>query len=61
MKIPDLKEELKKRGQPLLGNKGALVERLRSALAKKIPAGNGKKPKPKKSYISRSVGINPHV
>ena len=47
MKIPELKEELKKRGQPLLGNKVALVERLLIALAKKIPVGNGKNPKPK--------------
>ena len=49
MKIPELKEELKNRGQPILGNKGALMERLISALSKKIPAGNGNKPKPKKS------------
>ena len=56
MNIPELKEELKKRGQPLLGNKGALVECLLSALAKKIPAGNGNKPKPQKSDKSKSVG-----
>ena len=56
MKIPKLKEELKKRGQPLLGNKGALVERILSASAKKIPVGNGKKPNPKKSDKSKSGG-----
>ena len=42
MNIPEMKEELKKKGQPLLGNKGVLVERLLSALANKIPTGNGK-------------------
>ena len=56
MKIPELKEELKNRGQPLLGNKGALVERLLSALAKKIPVGNKKKPKPNNSDKSKSGG-----
>ena len=56
MKITDLKEELKKRGQPLLGNKGALVECLLSALAKKIPVRNRNKPKPKKSDKIKSGG-----
>ena len=56
MKIPELKEELKKRGQPLLGNKGDLVERLLSALANKIPFGNGKNPKPKNSDKRKSGG-----
>ena len=56
MNIPELKEELKKRVQPLLGNNGALVERLLSALAKKFPVGNGKKPKPKKSDKSKRWG-----
>ena len=56
MKIPELKEESKKRGQPLLGNKGDLVERLISSLAKKIPVGNGKKPKPKNSDKNKSGG-----
>ena len=56
MKIPDLKEESKKRGQPLLGNKGDLVELLLSALAKKIPISNGNNPKPKKSDKSKSEG-----
>ena len=56
MKIPELKEELKKRGQPLLGKHGALVERLLSSLSKKIPVGNGKNPNPKKSDKSNSGG-----
>ena len=56
MKTPEMKEELKKRGQPLLGNKGALVERLLSASAKKIPVGNGKKHKTKKSDKIKSGG-----
>ena len=56
MKIPELKEELKKRGQLLLGNKGALVERLLSSLAKNIPVSNGKKPNPKKSDKSMGGG-----
>ena len=56
MKIPELKEGLKKIRQPLLGNKGVLVERLLSSLAKKIPVGNGKKPKPKKSDKNKSGG-----
>ena len=43
-------------GQPLLGNKGALVERLLGALSKKIPFGNGKKPRPKKGDKSKSGG-----
>ena len=56
MKITDLKEELKKRGQPLLGNKVALVERLHSALANIISVSNGNNPKPKKSDKSKSGG-----
>ena len=56
MKIPELKEELKNRGQPLLGNKGVLVERLLSTLSNKIPVGNGKNPKPKKSDRNNSGG-----
>ena len=56
MKIPELREELKKRGQTLLGNKGVLVELLLSALGKKIPVGNGKNPKPKKIDKSKSGG-----
>ena len=56
MNIPELKEELKNRGQPLLRNKGALVELLLSALANEIPVGNGKKAKPKKSDKSKSGG-----
>ena len=47
---------MKKRGQPLLGNKGALGERLLVVLEKKIPVGNGKKPNPKKSDKSKSEG-----
>ena len=56
MKIPDLKEGLKNRGQPLLGKRGVLVERLLSALAKKIPVGNVKKSNPKKSDKNNSGG-----
>ena len=56
MKIPELKEELKKRGHPLIGNKCVLLERLLSALAKNIPVGNGKKPNPKKSDKNKSGG-----
>ena len=56
MNIPELREELKKRGQPLLGNKGGLVERLLSALAKNIPLVKGKNPKPKKSDKGKSGG-----
>ena len=56
MKIPDLKEELKKRGKPLFGKKGALVERLPSALAKNNLVGNGKKSKPKNIDKSNSGG-----
>ena len=56
MKIPELKEESKKRGQPLLWNEGALVECLLSALTKNIPVGNGKKTKPNKSGKSKSIG-----
>ena len=56
MNIPELKEELKNRGQPLLGKKGALVERLLSALAKNIPVSSGKKPNPKNSDKSKSGG-----
>ena len=56
MKIPELKEELKKRGQPLLGNKGVLVELLLSVLAKNIPVVNGNKPKPNKSDKNKSGG-----
>ena len=55
MKAPELKEELKKRGQPLLRNKGVLVELLLSSLAKKIPVRNGKKPKPKKRYLAHQL------
>ena len=51
-----MKEELKKRGQPLLGNKGVLVERLLSALGKKIPVGNVKNTNPKKSDKSNGGG-----
>ena len=56
MKIPELKEELKKRGKPLLGKQGALVERLLSVSAKNIPVGNGKNTKPNKSDKSKSGG-----
>ena len=47
---------MKKRGHPILGNKGVLVERLISALVKKIPIGNGNKPKPNKSDKNKSGG-----
>ena len=50
MKIPDQREELKKRGQHLLGDNGALVERLLSELANKMNT------KPKKSDKSKSGG-----
>ena len=56
MKIPELKEELKGIGHPLLGNKGALVERLLSTLATKITVVNGKNPKPKKIDTRKSGG-----
>ena len=45
---------MKNRVQPLLGNKGALVEHLLSALSKKISVGIGKMPKPKKSDKNNS-------
>ena len=47
---------MKKRGQPLLGSTGTLVELLLSALAKKILVGNGKKTKPRRSDKSKSGG-----
>ena len=56
MNIPELKEELKKRRQPLLGNKGTLAEGLLISLAKKIPVGNVNKPNLKKSDKSKSGG-----
>ena len=56
MNIPDLKEELKKRVQPLLGNNGALVERLLSALAKKFPVGNGRSPSQRRVIKVRDEG-----
>ena len=56
MKIPELKEESKNRGQPLLCNKGALVERLLSALSKNITVSNKKNTNPKKSDKSKSRG-----
>ena len=56
MKIPELKEVLKKRVQPLLGNNDDLVERLLSALAKKIPVSNENKPKPKNRDKRNSGG-----
>ena len=56
MKIPELREGLKNRGQPLLGNKGVLVERLLSALGEKIPVGNEKNAKPKNTDKSKSGG-----
>ena len=56
MKISELKEESKKRGQPLLWKKGALVELLLSELAKNITVGNVNNPKPKKSDKSKSGG-----
>ena len=51
-----MNEDSKNRGQPLLGNKGVLVERLLIALANKIPVGNGKKTKPNKSDKNKSGG-----
>ena len=57
MKMPELKDELKKRRQPISGNKGALVERLLSALSNKIPVGNTKSHKPKKSDKSKGGEI----
>ena len=43
MEVIDLKTELKKRGQPTSGNKGALLARLVDALELKIPIGGKKK------------------
>ena len=47
---------MKNREQPILGNKGVLVERLISALANNIPVVNGNNPNPKKSDKSNSGG-----
>ena len=57
MKMSELKDELKKRRQPISGNNATLVERLLSALSNKIPVGNKKNHTPKKSDKSKGGGI----
>ena len=53
MKVPELKLELKKRGQPVGGNKSVLQRRLEVALSKKLPVINNGETTSKKKFLAK--------